>query len=140
MELHEKISFLRGLKGWSQEDMAEKVGMSLNGYAKIERGETDVQISRLKKIAELFGIELTDLFNFDGNKVLNLALAYENENENNSFNTYMSNEDSKVCRYEIEKLQLIIEHKDKEIGHLKKESERLNDLLLFFKQNHLDKA
>lgn len=134
MELHEKISFLRGLKGWSQEDMAEKMEMSLNGYAKIERGETDVQISRLKKIAGLFGIELTELFNFDGNKVLNLALAYEN----NSFNTYTGNEGSKFCQHEIEKLQLIIEHKDKEIEYLKKESERLNDLLAFFKQKSLD--
>lgn len=136
MELHEKISFLRGLKGWSQEEMAEKVGMSLNGYAKIERGETDVQISRLRKIAELFGIELTSLFNFDGNKILNLALAYEN----NSFNTYTGDSNPKICQHEIEKLQLMIEHKDKEIEYLKKESERLNDLLVFFKQRHSDKA
>jgi len=135
MELHEKISFLRGLKGWSQEEMAEKVGMSLNGYAKIERGETDVQISRLKKIAELFGIELTNLFNFDGNKILNLA-----SEQNHFFNTYVGNENPKIFQYEIEKLQLIIEHKDKEIEYLKKESERLNEFLTFFKQQHLDKA
>jgi transcriptional regulator with XRE-family HTH domain len=35
---------MRQLKEFSQEDMAEKLGLSLNGYANIERGETDVQM------------------------------------------------------------------------------------------------
>ena len=39
MEIHEKISAIRHLRGWSQEDMAAKLNMSKNGYAKIERGK-----------------------------------------------------------------------------------------------------
>jgi ribosome-binding protein aMBF1 (putative translation factor) len=38
MEVHENIKFLRQFKSWSQEQMAEKLDMSLNGYAKIEQG------------------------------------------------------------------------------------------------------
>jgi transcriptional regulator with XRE-family HTH domain len=34
--------------------MADKLYMSPNGYANIERGETDVQISRLEQIAGYF--------------------------------------------------------------------------------------
>ncbi len=41
MHIHEKIRFLRQQKGWSQEKMAEKLDMTSNGYAKIERGETE---------------------------------------------------------------------------------------------------
>ena len=39
MKVHEKIRLIRESKHWSQEDMAEKLNMSLNGYVKIERGE-----------------------------------------------------------------------------------------------------
>jgi transcriptional regulator with XRE-family HTH domain len=58
MKVHEKIRFMRQSKGWSQEDMADKLNLSVNGYANIERGETDVQLSRLEKIAESFGMRM----------------------------------------------------------------------------------
>ncbi len=41
MKFHEKIRFMRQSKNWSQEDMADKLGMSVAGYAKIEQGRTD---------------------------------------------------------------------------------------------------
>ncbi|MDG2946910.1 helix-turn-helix domain-containing protein [Bisgaard Taxon 10/6] len=37
MNINEKIRRIRESKEWSQEQMAEKLNMSLNGYAKIER-------------------------------------------------------------------------------------------------------
>lgn len=40
MNINEKIKRLREGKHWSQEEMAQKLNMSKNGYAKIERGET----------------------------------------------------------------------------------------------------
>ena len=39
MNINEKIRMLRELNQWSQEEMAERLGMSHNGYAKIERGK-----------------------------------------------------------------------------------------------------
>jgi transcriptional regulator with XRE-family HTH domain len=42
MKMCDKIKFMRQSKSLSQEEMAEKLGLSLNGYANIERGETDV--------------------------------------------------------------------------------------------------
>jgi transcriptional regulator with XRE-family HTH domain len=62
MQYHEKLKLFRQLKGWSQEQVAEQLAMSVGGYGAIERGATDVQLSRLNQIAQLFGIELTDLF------------------------------------------------------------------------------
>ena len=44
METHEKIRLIRELNKWSQEEMAEKLAMSAGGYAKIERGETQLNI------------------------------------------------------------------------------------------------
>ncbi|MFI3217937.1 MAG: helix-turn-helix transcriptional regulator [Methylococcales bacterium] len=70
MEVHEKIKLLRLTKAWSQEEVAAKLDMSPNGYGSIERGETDVNLSRLKKIAQLYGIEPAALFD-DGKNVFN---------------------------------------------------------------------
>ena len=46
MKINEKIKLLREGKHWSQEEMAQKLNMSKNGYAKIERGETSASLGR----------------------------------------------------------------------------------------------
>lgn len=71
MTVHEKIRFLRQLKGWSQEDMAGRLNMSPNGYGSIERGETDVNLSRLEQIALIFEVRLSELFELNEQTVLN---------------------------------------------------------------------
>lgn len=48
MEYNKKIRVLREIRQWSQEDMAEKLNMSVNGYAKIERGETKLTLNKLE--------------------------------------------------------------------------------------------
>lgn len=70
MTVHEKIRFLRQLKGWSQEDMATRLNMSPNGYGSIERGETDVNLSRLEQIALIFEVRLSELFELNEQIVL----------------------------------------------------------------------
>ena len=44
MQTHDKIRSIREQSNWTQEDMAEKLNMSISGYSKIERGETKVNI------------------------------------------------------------------------------------------------
>ena len=43
-------------RNWSQEDMAQKMNMSKNGYAKIERGETKLNLHKLEQIANIFNM------------------------------------------------------------------------------------
>jgi transcriptional regulator with XRE-family HTH domain len=45
-----KIKLIRSLKSWTQEEVANKLGITTHSYAKIERGETDVNFSRLQQI------------------------------------------------------------------------------------------
>jgi len=47
MQLADKIKFMRQLKNLSQEDIAQRLEMSVQGYAKIEQGKTDISYSRL---------------------------------------------------------------------------------------------
>ena len=51
MEVYDKIKFIRTFRGWTQEIVASKLGITTHAYAKIERGETDVNLS---EIIELF--------------------------------------------------------------------------------------
>lgn len=61
MKINEKIKHLREGKHWSQEEMVQKLNMSKNGYAKIERGETSASLGRLEQVAAVFGIGLCEL-------------------------------------------------------------------------------
>lgn len=61
MNINEKIRRIRESKEWSQEQMAEKLNMSLNGYAKIERGETKLYLDKLEQIAQILDIDIVEL-------------------------------------------------------------------------------
>lgn len=121
MKINQKIAFLRTLKGWSQEEMSSKLNMSPNGYAKIERGETNVQLSRLEKIAAIFGMEIKDLFNFNEKVILN-----SNFHDNIHQNNYIDSANELINK--MNKLQVIIEQKDKEIEFLKQQNHELREI------------
>lgn len=63
-----KIRDYRLLKKLSSKNFAGKLGMSVSGLAKIERGETDMSISRIEQIATLLEVSFKDiLFDKEGN-------------------------------------------------------------------------
>ena len=89
--------------------------MSANGYGSIERGETDVSLSRLEKIASIFGIDLTELVNF-GDKILYNKMGNNNTNYQHSGDP----ESSQIhFKHELEKKELLLGERDKEIANLK---------------------
>ena len=49
------IKRIREDKNISREEMSKILGISLSGYAKIERGEVDLTIARLTQISEILG-------------------------------------------------------------------------------------
>jgi DNA-binding helix-turn-helix protein len=49
--------------------MAEKLNMSLNGYAKIERGESKIYLDKLEQIAQVFDIDVIELMQSDGKNI-----------------------------------------------------------------------
>ena len=64
------IRKLRDIRAYKQEYLAEQLGMSLSGYGKIERGETDVSIGRLEQIAKVLDIKIETILGFNENIVL----------------------------------------------------------------------
>ena len=59
--LGRKIRLLRHQNSWNQQKVAEQLGISIPAYSKIETGITDVNLSRLEQIAELFNTSASKL-------------------------------------------------------------------------------
>lgn len=108
MLVNEKIRLVRESKGLTQEEVADKLQMSGNGYGDIERGETDIKLSRLLQLAELFEMKPANFFEFSDKTNVNVRVKQHRNN------FYMNSRD------ENDTLKFVIEQKDKEIELLKK--------------------
>lgn len=59
--LGKKIRLLRHQMGWSQEDVAVQLNISIPAFSKIETGITDVNLSRLEQISKLFNLSVVEM-------------------------------------------------------------------------------
>lgn len=118
MNVSENIRLFRQRKNWTQEEVAEKLNMSPNGYGCIERGTTDVTLRRLEQLAEIFEVSLAELLNFDGKFIF--SQMGDNQCSNNHFNlnSQLSAEQSE-CKFQLEKQHLIVEKLQQEVIYLK---------------------
>ena len=69
----ENLIELRKLHNMSQEELAELIGISRQTLSKYETGESLPDIEKCKMIADVFGVLLDDLVNY--NKVDNMGLG-----------------------------------------------------------------
>lgn len=129
MNVNEKIKKLREAKEWSQEQMAEKMNMSLNGYARIERGETKLHLDKLQQIAQILDIDVVNLIAPDDRNVclqigdnIHLSPVYQG-----------SNDQSLVI--EVEKLKLSLSYSQQIIEQKNNEIKALKDMIELLKQN-----
>ena len=58
----ERMRQLRRAAGLSQQEVADRIGMTRVGYGKIENGENGQRMSVLPKIAKALGCRIDDLF------------------------------------------------------------------------------
>ena len=90
----QNIKRLRKRNGWTQRDVAEKVGLSRSAISQIELGQVDVNFTKLKKFAEVFDIDYTILVK--------------------------GGDDSTTAKYKAESIRLaaLLDEKEEEIVHL----------------------
>lgn len=111
MEVHEKIRVMREVNQWSQEEMAEKLEMSPAGYAKIERGKTNLNLDKLKQIAQIFNIDVVELIaNQDKSFFFSVG---DNTNNHNYVGI------NEAVAMENQSLKLLLASKESEIQTLK---------------------
>ena len=132
MSVNEKVRLFRELNQWSQEEMAERMNMSVAGYAKIERGETNISLHKLKQIASVLQIDLLDLVSTHDSGVI---LVGGENNQNHFRNNYYSNQ---AAELEVEKIKLELKHKDELLKQRENELETLKDIVNLLKQQMKD--
>lgn len=93
----ERLKTLRKLKGFTQESLAEKIGINLRQLARIEAGESFISSETLFNICNTFNVSPKILFDFD--------LEYLNNVTSLSLNV-INKDDSALEKYEILKTHI----------------------------------
>ena len=120
MDTHEKIRLMRELNKWSQEDMAEKLSMSAGGYAKIERGDVQLNIPRLQQIAAIFNVDMWDLLQSGKNGVVVQINEGDSVGDISLNATRESSADMQVLKLQLQHCRELLAQKDREIELLRK--------------------
>ncbi len=102
MILADKIIELRKKNGWSQEELADKLGVSRQAVSKWESAQAVPDMNRVIKLSEIFGVS-TDLLLKDELELANAAPAELQE----------SSEDGVVRSVSMEEASAFIEHRER---------------------------
>ncbi|UOP05491.1 helix-turn-helix domain-containing protein [Conchiformibius kuhniae] len=145
MSVHDKIRLMREINRWSQEEMAKRLNMSPNGYAKIERGETKLHLDKLTQIAEVFKVDVLELMTTDKGVVffMNERCDYNYMGANACHHTHYAATEGYA---ELDRLKLVLAHKDEvieyknnELQAVKNELAALKKLVALLEQQGADK-
>ena len=71
MKLYEKITLYRKKNGLSQEELAEKIGVSRQAVSKWETGDALPEITKLKALADTFNVTV-DFYHMKAHQSLNI--------------------------------------------------------------------
>ena len=63
--LAENLALLRNIRGMTQEEVAEVIGISRQSYSKWEQGETIPDIEKCARLAEFYGVSIDSLVHQD---------------------------------------------------------------------------
>lgn len=109
--VYETIRKARTAKGFSQEYMAENLGISQRQYSRLENGESEITLSYLDKISKQLDIKLSELFT---------EVMQENHGQKGGFANAANIIINEASEKLIEQYKARIKDKDEEIQHLKK--------------------
>ena len=119
MSVNEKIRRIREAKDLTQEQMAEKLGVSQSAYGDIERGDNDPKLSKLQKIADIFEMPLSELVDLSEKGTLNIN--FNKQGKNNIYITSSLTEKEMAL-------------KDKELAIQAREIENLREIIALLKR------
>jgi transcriptional regulator with XRE-family HTH domain len=112
----DKIRLVRELRGFSQENVAARLGIAQNTYSRIETNQTKLEAGMLNKIADVLGVSPMDILssqpaivNFQSNKGTQQSFGYVET----------------VIAGQKELYEKMLEGKDDEIARLNKIIEKL---------------
>jgi len=107
MKIYNKLYTKRELWRRPQEDMVTRLSMSTDGYAKLEYGETRLNISRLEQIASVFNVDLKELMAINERSIICLI----SEKSQHGKNDYATSQQALTA----EKTVIMIAHRLKTV-------------------------
>ncbi len=129
IRLGQKIRKIREIKGLKQEAVAKEIGLTLNAYGKLERGETRLSVERLQQISNVFEVPVTSIlemdegvsFNFSQNTFHNSngGVLHQHASESNNEVSLLHGQ-IEVLQGVIAKMEIIIATQEKIIQRLEK--------------------
>ena len=72
-EIGEKIRKIRELKNFSQDYVAERLGISQSTYARLEKNEVAITEERLRNISDILDVSVDFIKNFDERVIFNIT-------------------------------------------------------------------
>jgi transcriptional regulator with XRE-family HTH domain len=138
-----KIKELRQKRGWSRDQVADKLEMSGNGIGHIERGEVDMSLVRLSKIAQAFNakikVEIDDSLSSNEKNVFNFNKAKITKTTYLNIVDITSLEINEInLKHELEKALILLQEREKEVDYLKREVTYLSEENSRLKRNIYD--
>ena len=116
-----KIKNIRELKNYTQEYMAERLGVTQAGYSKIEKGKTSLSYEKLVEIGRILDVSVEDIISFDYDKYFN---SFNKITGNNNGSILINADNTSIIKelYE-DKIQLL----EKLLSRTEIELERYKD-------------
>jgi transcriptional regulator with XRE-family HTH domain len=129
MSVNEKIRLIREAKNLTQEQVAEKLGVSQSAYGDIERGDNDPKLSKLQKLAGIFEMQLSELVDLTEKGTLNINFPCQRNKTRHENNVYIGSSNA-----ELKEQLLINELQKKELAMKDRENENLREIIALLKR------
>lgn len=132
--IRDNIKKYREQRNWTQAEMADKLAMSVTGYAKIEQGKTGLDAKRLYQIAQVLEVGLWDLVpNTANDGVVVFNNSHDNFSNSTNFSLAFGNPalESEITslRYMLDAKNELLNARDREIEALKSQITALQKLI-----------
>ncbi|MCD9576927.1 helix-turn-helix transcriptional regulator [Flavobacterium soyae] len=116
-----KIKNIRELKNYTQEYMADQLGVTQAGYSKIEKGRTILSYAKLVEIARILEVSVEDIISFDSQRYFNNYNTVKGNNNNGSILINSSSDEALKELYEdkIKLLEKLLNKTEEELDRYK---------------------
>lgn len=117
-----KIKSIRELKNYTQEYMADQLGVTQAGYSKIEKGKTILSYVKLVEIARILEVSVEDIISFDSERYFSSINTVKGNSNNGSILINSDNSAALKELYEdkIKLLEKLLSKTEEELNRYKK--------------------
>ena len=99
IEINRNIKIIREMRNYTQEYVAEKLGMTQAGYCKIEKGISNLSLEKLNEIADILEVNVESIIQFES--------EWYFKNSCNEIETFKNPENTSSCKLLKEKIVLL---------------------------------